>query len=260
MQILLATEVILCPDVAMDSRLLSPKECALCHHLKKKFLGLASLDRTLAQQRSRVLWLREGDACTRFFHTHASHRRRKNFIGHLMVDGQRLTDHVDKVKAMDSFFEDLLGTSVDRPFSLDLDYLGIPSINLSEIDGEFTMEEVRNSIKGMPLDKFPSPDGFLARFFVVCWDIVKVDSMAAFNLLLRLDSHGFGAVNSAFITLLPKRLGAQEVKYFRPISLIHGVTKWVAKVIANRLAPSSHSWWDLTRVPLCTDVASMITS
>jgi hypothetical protein len=32
------------------------------HHV----LGLASLEQTLARQRSRLLWLREGDACTRF--------------------------------------------------------------------------------------------------------------------------------------------------------------------------------------------------
>jgi hypothetical protein len=89
----------------------------------------------------------------------------------------------------------------------------------------------------MPLDKCPGPDGFSARFFVVCWDIIKVDVMAAFNSRSCLDSRGFGAINSAIITLLPKRPGAQEVKDFRPISLIHGIAKWVAKVIANRLAP-----------------------
>jgi hypothetical protein len=61
--------------------------------------------------------------------------------------------------------------------------------------------------------------------------------MAAFNSLSRLDSRGFGAVNNALITLLPKKPGAEEVKDFRPISLIHGVAKLVAKVIANRLAP-----------------------
>jgi hypothetical protein len=72
----------------MDSRLLSPEERALRHLLKKKLLGLASLERTLARQRSRLLWLREGDTCTHFFHTHASHRRRKNFIEHLLVDGR----------------------------------------------------------------------------------------------------------------------------------------------------------------------------
>jgi hypothetical protein len=75
MQIPLATEVILHLDVAMDSRLLSPEERALRRLLKMKLLGRVSLERTSVQQRSRLLWLREGDAYTRFFHTHASHRR-----------------------------------------------------------------------------------------------------------------------------------------------------------------------------------------
>jgi hypothetical protein len=86
MQILLATELILRFDIAMESRRLSDQERALRRLLKKKLLGLASLERTIARKRSRVLWLREGAACTRFFHLHASHRRRKNFIGHLVVD------------------------------------------------------------------------------------------------------------------------------------------------------------------------------
>jgi hypothetical protein len=146
-------------------------------------------------------------------------------------------DHVDKAEAMDSFFEDLLGTSADLPFSLDLNYFGIPSIDLSGVDGEFTVDEVWDAIKGMPLDKCPSLDGFSAHFFVICWDIIKVDVMAAFNSLSFLDSRGFGAINSALITLLPKSLGAEEVKDFRPISLIPGIANWVAKVIANRLAP-----------------------
>jgi hypothetical protein len=55
--------------------------------------------------------------------------------------------------------------------------------------------------------------------------------------LSRLDNRGFGAVNNALITLLPKKLGAEEVRDFWPISLIHGVAKLVAKVIANCLAP-----------------------
>jgi hypothetical protein len=138
---------------------------------------------------------------------------------------------VDKTKAVDSFFEDLLGTSADRPFSLDLDYLGISSINLSEINGEFTMEEVWDAIKGIPLYKCPGLNGFSARFFVVYWGIIKMDVMAVFNSLSRLESHGFGAVNSALITLLPKSPRAEEVKDFELISLIHGIAKWVAKVM-----------------------------
>jgi mannosylglycoprotein endo-beta-mannosidase len=97
--------------------------------------------------------------------------------------------------------------------------------------------EVWKAIKYMPLDKCPGPDGFSERFFVVCWGIIKEDIMDTFGSLSRLDCRGFGAMNGALITLLPKKPGAEEVKDFRPISLIHGITKWVAKVFANRIAP-----------------------
>lgn len=97
------------------------------------------------------------------------------------VDNVRVTKHVDKAEAVDSFFEDLLGTATDRPFSLDVDYLGLPSVDLRHIDGAFSEEEVWETIKGMPLDKCPGLDGFSTRFFVTYWSIIKEDVMAAFN-------------------------------------------------------------------------------
>jgi hypothetical protein len=44
-------------------------------------------------------------------------------------------------------------------------------------------------------------------------------------------------LNSAFITLLPKKDDALEVKDYRPISLIHSFAKLVAKLLANILSP-----------------------
>jgi hypothetical protein len=43
-------------------------------------------------------------------------------------------------------------------------------------------------------------------------------------------------LNNAFITLIPKKAGAAQVKDFRPISLVHSFAKLVTKVLANRLA------------------------
>lgn len=37
--------------------------------------------------KSRVLWLREGDKCTKFFHKVANSNRRKNSIDSLLIDG-----------------------------------------------------------------------------------------------------------------------------------------------------------------------------
>ena len=153
LQILMANELILRLDVAMESRALSEAERGLRRVLKGKLLGLASLERSLARQRARVLWLREGDACTKFFHLHASHRRRQNFIGHLVVDGVRQTDHEVKAEAVDSFFDSLLGTEVDREVSLDLDFLRLPTVDLTHLEVAFSEEEVWNAIRSMPLDK-----------------------------------------------------------------------------------------------------------
>jgi hypothetical protein len=43
------------------------------------------------------------------------------------------------------------------------------------------------------------------------------------------------SLNATFIALIPKKPGAIDVKDFRPISLVSGVCKKIAKVIATRL-------------------------
>jgi hypothetical protein len=47
---------------------------------------------------------------------------------------------------------------------------------------------------------------------------------------------GVLALNTAFITLLPKKEVAEQPKDFRPISLVHSFAKLVTIIIANRLA------------------------
>jgi hypothetical protein len=237
LQILVANELILRLDVAMESRALSLEERGFRRLLKRKLLGLASLERTIARHRSQIHWLSEGDACTKFFHLYANHRRHKNFIAHLQVDGVLISDQDEKAKAVDAFYEQLLGSSPERGFGLDLDYLGMPSHDLSELEVPFSEEEVWGVIRSQELDKAPGPDGFTGRFYTACWPIIKADVMEAFDTFWRGDSRGLHVANQALIALLPKRADAVEVKDFRPISLIHSVAKLMAKVHSSRLAP-----------------------
>jgi hypothetical protein len=46
----------------------------------------------------------------------------------------------------------------------------------------------------------------------------------------------FDKLNSAYITLIQKLVGAEQVKDFRPISLVHSFAKLITKLLANRLA------------------------
>ncbi|XP_073367719.1 uncharacterized protein [Aegilops tauschii subsp. strangulata] len=87
LQIAIALEVISRLDMAMDSRLLTENEHGLRKMLKKKLLGLCSLQRSIARQRSRILQLKEGEANTAFFHRQANHRQRKNLMLSIQEDG-----------------------------------------------------------------------------------------------------------------------------------------------------------------------------
>ncbi|WVZ80204.1 LOW QUALITY PROTEIN: hypothetical protein U9M48_027698 [Paspalum notatum var. saurae] len=48
------------------------------------------------------------------------------------------------------------------------------------------------------------------------------------------------SLNSAFITLIPKKDGVVHVKDYHPISLVHSFAKLVTKIFANRLAGRLH--------------------
>lgn len=67
-QLVMARELIAQLDVAQESRELTDAKRAFRTELKCRSLGLASLSRTLARHRSRVRFLGEGDANTKFFH------------------------------------------------------------------------------------------------------------------------------------------------------------------------------------------------
>ena len=43
------------------------------------------------------------------------------------------------------------------------------------------------------------------------------------------------SLNSTFLILIPKKRGAKDLKDFRPINLVGGLYKLLAKVLANRL-------------------------
>jgi hypothetical protein len=97
-------EVVHCLELAGDHHRLHNYEDALRKKLKMKLLGLCSLQRTVVRQESQITWLREGDACTKFFHANANGRRRKNHIHALEQDRQTLLSEESKAEAAFNYF------------------------------------------------------------------------------------------------------------------------------------------------------------
>jgi hypothetical protein len=95
-QLGLAREILHRLEMAQDSRVLSPDELWLLRKLKQQCLVLASLERTVSRLRSRVQYLKDGDANTSFFHMQACCRWKRNHI-YSLLDGERVvTSHDQK--------------------------------------------------------------------------------------------------------------------------------------------------------------------
>lgn len=166
LQIAIALEVIKKLDIAMESRALSNAERELRRCLKKKLLGLCSLERCIARQWSRLLQLREGDGNMRLFHQQASHGQRKNIIRSVKHNGRLYSGQDDVASAVDAYYGAAFGTSDSRGHALNLVALDLPHLDLSHLEDHFTMDEVESVIKTMPLDKAPGPDGFTGRCYL----------------------------------------------------------------------------------------------
>jgi len=147
-----------------------------------------------------------------------------------------ITSQEDKAVAVLDFYENLIGAEYDREITINLDTLGYPSFELESLEIPFSEEEVWKTIKDLPSDKAPGPDGFTGRFYKSCWPIIKNDVMAALHSLWNRNFRNLWKLNCAYITLIPKKPDAIQVKDFRPISLVHSFAKLVTKILANRLA------------------------
>jgi hypothetical protein len=153
--------------------------------------------------------LQDGDDNTKLFHLHSWHRKRKNFIAKIVADGQILTNHEDKARVVNDFYENLLGTNLTRDHSINLEELGTAIHNLANLEIPFTEDEVWATVKKLPSDKAPGPDGFTGRFYKACWPIIKEDIMAAMSAIWSRKFRGFEVLNTAYITLLPKKVDAE---------------------------------------------------
>jgi len=153
-------------------------------------------------------------------------------------DGERVvTSQEEKHQVLFDYFDGVLGTAVPRTATLDLSAFHRSGLDLSALDAPFTEEEIWATIRSLPADRAPGPDGYTGKFYKTCWPIIKTDFIAALITLQQGGAMKLELLNSAYLTLIPKKAEAWEAKDYRPISLVHSFAKLVTKLMANRLAP-----------------------
>lgn len=95
-------------------------------------------------------------------------------------------------------------------------------------------EEIVAALRSTSGDKAPGPDRFSMAFFQRCWEVIKDDIIEVFHFFHTNMQFG-KSFNASFIVLIPKKKGATDIRDFRPINLIGGGYKLIAKVLLLRL-------------------------
>ena len=179
------------------------------------------------RQKSRETWLKEGDRNMGFFHRTANAHRRRNFVNSICINGRKLVKEAEikdgLVAAFQNLFSDPGGWS---PSLADMAINEIGSEEADRLEESFSEEEIWKAISGLNSDKAPGPNDFPIAFWIFSWDVVKKEVLGFFKEF-HDQSRFVKNLNATCLVLIPKDL--------RPISLVGGLYKILAKVLANRI-------------------------
>ena len=125
--------------------------------------------------------------------------------------------------------------SENSEWKADIEGLHLDHLSLQEVESLellFSEEEIRSALMEMNGDKAPCLDGFTVAFWQTCWDFVKGEILELFKEFYDQSSF-IKSLNITFLVVIPKKGGAEDLGDFRPISLLGGLYKLLAKVLAG---------------------------
>ena len=188
------------------------------------------------RQRSRILWMKDGDCNTRFFHNRASQQRCHNYITKLYHStGRWCTRQAQVNEIILGFSKELFTLANPDSFANVLDVIPhVVTDSMNDTLKHFTIEEVEAALKEMAPLKALGPNGIPPLFYQSNWSLVG--SNVSQSILHYLNTgtlpHSLG---HSFITLIPQVKNLEYVSQFRPISLSNVLYRIFSKVLANRL-------------------------
>ncbi|KAJ9693798.1 hypothetical protein PVL29_009659 [Vitis rotundifolia] len=222
-------------DRVESERNLTVEEADLKKEAKDSFKKWVLLEEAHWRQHSREIWLREGDRNTGFFHRMASAHRRNNTMGRIKVNGEWLIEEQEVREGVVNSFQQVL--SEDMVWQADIGSIQVDCISQQEAESlevPFSEGEIHSALMEMNGDKAPGPDGFTVAFWQYVWELTKEEIMEMFKEFYDHNA-SVRSLNNTFLVLIPKKSGAEDLGDFRPISLLGGLYKLLAKVLANRL-------------------------
>jgi hypothetical protein len=190
--------------------------------------------------KSRALWLPTGNRNTTYFHKQCKARRGASQIKRINIgDNATLSSFEDiKKEAFDHYATLYSESGVVNRVAEDQALSYLPQLVIAEDNAELTRrvseEEIMGAIRHFGPYKASGPDGFSAHFYQKYWHVIKFDLSQMVQYVQKFGRMG-GAINSAFLALIPKEINSSSFSRFHPISLCNVSYKIISKIIATKI-------------------------
>jgi len=192
--------------------------------------------------RSIAIWLKVGDDNTRFFHNYSKGRMVKNTIWNIPLPEGGVADSFNKLSHLgSSHFRNLYK---QPPGSTIADIINIVGhfprfVNEEEAEALYdpvTPGELEETLKWFKKEKRSGPNGWTIEFYISFYELLSHDLLRIVEEY-KVSRSLYNAINSTFITLIPKSDSPSSFDDYHPISLCNVLYKIISKIIANRLRP-----------------------
>ncbi|KAE8695158.1 hypothetical protein F3Y22_tig00110733pilonHSYRG00247 [Hibiscus syriacus] len=161
------------------------------------------------KQKVKVQWLKEGDKCTKFFHSTVALKNKRETIRLLIDDqGNILENFDDMSSAVIKFFTNLRGTSdplvkIPDPNLLKILQSSLPANLAANLSKDITKDEIKEGFFSQGNDRAPGPNGYSPLSFKKSWAIIEDDITTAIKQFFQY-SFLLLAFNATTIALIPK--------------------------------------------------------
>lgn len=152
-------KVILFFDTIEEKRHLQPHEFRLRVRTRERAYMLANYLEKKWMQRSTCRWLKDGDRNTRFFHSLASSKLRRNMVLSVKLDDGTVVHQEDQINR--AFFEQMKGLLGEEQPTMHFQPTRLYSadVDLNHLVRRFSEEEIRRAVKQLGRNRASGPDG-----------------------------------------------------------------------------------------------------
>ena len=183
------------------------------------------------RQKSTEVWLKEEDRNIRFFQKMTNTHKRHNDIVSLKINWAWVNEGQDLKEGIVNAFQVLLIDLENWRAKLEgLDFTKLDEREVMSLELPFIEEEVWAALDDVNGEKAPSLDGFTSTFWQFSWNTIKNNVMAVFKDFF--DTSKFvKSLNSTFIIMIQKKEGVEDLKDFRPISLVGSLYRPMSRLV-----------------------------